>query len=276
MMQCVGAALYRMLLFLLQRTSIVLTKETDLYATAQTLEKATAIEEIWQGLATALLPLGITHHVYLTVKADRSEPHLNTSLPALHATTATVFDPFLDYCCASYAPTCTGAAFLDDYDYLAERDRAFILKAADMGFQSGLGIPMRLIGSDRFGGFNLGTAYERARFEREILPLQESLRVFCLLVHRRLEELLCDAATEQPADFRARMISPADNATERLTPREKEILFLLAKGFSRRECAELCRISQHTVSDYIKGIYEKLEVSNKVEASRIAFESGLV
>jgi len=51
-----------------------------------------------------------------------------------------------------------------------------------------------------------------------------------------------------------------------LTKRELEVLNLLAKGCSAKAIANLLSISYHTVNDYVKSIYLKLNVHSKGEA----------
>ena len=63
---------------------------------------------------------------------------------------------------------------------------------------------------------------------------------------------------------------------DQLTPREIEVLTLLAKGYSRKNIAELLKISHHTVADFIKKIYTKLDVHSSVEASMEAARMGLI
>lgn len=58
----------------------------------------------------------------------------------------------------------------------------------------------------------------------------------------------------------------ANNEAAVLTPREKEVLELLAKGMLYKEIAEQLQISFHTVRQHIGKIYEKLHVQNKTEA----------
>lgn len=53
---------------------------------------------------------------------------------------------------------------------------------------------------------------------------------------------------------------------ETLTPREIEILRLIARGFSYMETAELLGISTQTVHTHLKHIYRKLSVHSKTEA----------
>ena len=53
---------------------------------------------------------------------------------------------------------------------------------------------------------------------------------------------------------------------EQLTPRELEILSLLAKGFLYKEIADQLKISLHTVRGHIHLVYEKLHVQSRSEA----------
>ena len=55
-------------------------------------------------------------------------------------------------------------------------------------------------------------------------------------------------------------------ACENLTPREEEILGLLAKGYLAKEIADQLSISFFTVRFHIRKIYEKLHVRSKTEA----------
>ena len=54
--------------------------------------------------------------------------------------------------------------------------------------------------------------------------------------------------------------------TEKLSPREQEVLELLAKGFLYKEIADKLQISFETVHTYIRRIYEKLHVRSRTEA----------
>jgi RNA polymerase sigma factor (sigma-70 family) len=60
----------------------------------------------------------------------------------------------------------------------------------------------------------------------------------------------------------------------RLSPREREVLGLLAKGWSNRRIAEECFLSLHTVRTHVQNILEKLEVHSKLEAASLALEQG--
>jgi DNA-binding NarL/FixJ family response regulator len=53
---------------------------------------------------------------------------------------------------------------------------------------------------------------------------------------------------------------------EQLTPREKELLALLARGYSDKEIASKLSLSVETIHGYVKNIYKKLHVHSRTEA----------
>jgi DNA-binding NarL/FixJ family response regulator len=57
-----------------------------------------------------------------------------------------------------------------------------------------------------------------------------------------------------------------DGETVELSPREREVLELLARGFLYKEIAEMLKISVQTVNTYIRRIYEKLHVRSRAQA----------
>lgn len=61
-----------------------------------------------------------------------------------------------------------------------------------------------------------------------------------------------------------------------LTEREQEVINLIALGLNYRDIAEDLDISPHTVRRHINHIYEKLEVTSKVEALNRARQLGLL
>jgi DNA-binding NarL/FixJ family response regulator len=68
---------------------------------------------------------------------------------------------------------------------------------------------------------------------------------------------------------------PAIN-TAKLTPREIDILWGIAKGFSYAEIAGHLGLSRQTVPGHIKSIYRKLEVNTRGEAVFEAVQQGLI
>ncbi len=61
-----------------------------------------------------------------------------------------------------------------------------------------------------------------------------------------------------------------------LTPREIATLEGLSKGFSVKELAKMLEISPHTVGDYVKAVYRKLQVNSRSEAIFEAAQNGLI
>ena len=64
--------------------------------------------------------------------------------------------------------------------------------------------------------------------------------------------------------------------TRPLTEREIEILRLIAKGLSNNEAAGVLGLSRATVRTHLEHIYEKLEVTNRVEAVTEGLRKGLI
>jgi DNA-binding NarL/FixJ family response regulator len=60
-----------------------------------------------------------------------------------------------------------------------------------------------------------------------------------------------------------------------LTEREREVLLRVAKGFTLPEIGVQLGLSRHTIADYVKQIYRKLNVSSRAEAALEAQRLGL-
>jgi two-component system nitrate/nitrite response regulator NarL len=66
-----------------------------------------------------------------------------------------------------------------------------------------------------------------------------------------------------------RLIKPGGGMS-RLTPREAEVVHLLADGLSTREISQKLALSEHTIRNYLSAIYDKLGVSSRVELALYA------
>jgi DNA-binding NarL/FixJ family response regulator len=66
-----------------------------------------------------------------------------------------------------------------------------------------------------------------------------------------------------------RLIKPGGGIA-RLTPREAEVVHLLADGLSTREISQKLDLSEHTIRNYLSAIYDKLGVSSRVELALYA------
>ncbi len=61
-----------------------------------------------------------------------------------------------------------------------------------------------------------------------------------------------------------------------LSPREQEVLTLLAHGYTDKEIGRMLNISQRTVKFHVANIKAKFGVSSRVEIVRVALEKGLI
>ena len=82
-------------------------------------------------------------------------------------------------------------------------------------------------------------------------------------IARRLLERLRPAPAPKPKD------------DARLSPRETEVLTLLARGLSGPEAAREIGLKPQTVAGYVKVIYQKLHITSRAEAALAAAQRGL-
>jgi DNA-binding CsgD family transcriptional regulator len=79
-----------------------------------------------------------------------------------------------------------------------------------------------------------------------------------------------------PALAELERVAADGDSTGALTPREREVLALVAAGKSNREIAAGLAISEHTVARHISNIFDKLGVSSRTAASSYAHTHKLV
>jgi PAS domain S-box-containing protein len=60
-----------------------------------------------------------------------------------------------------------------------------------------------------------------------------------------------------------------------LTPREREVIIMLSKGYSCKEIAKYFNVSYHTIDTHRKNIARKLNINNKASLIQFAMENGL-
>jgi DNA-binding NarL/FixJ family response regulator len=79
-------------------------------------------------------------------------------------------------------------------------------------------------------------------------------------------------------EYVARPRRPAapDAGFARLTPREAEVMLLIARGLSNTEIAGRLFLSEPTVKTHVTRIFAKLGVRDRVHAVVLAYESGVV
>jgi DNA-binding NarL/FixJ family response regulator len=69
---------------------------------------------------------------------------------------------------------------------------------------------------------------------------------------------------------------PATVEEGQLTPRELEILELIARGMDNSEIARVLFLSQHTVKNHVSSILVKMQVENRIQAAVRAVRRGLL
>ena len=83
-----------------------------------------------------------------------------------------------------------------------------------------------------------------------------------------------DATTNQK--LIARMKSIAASADNDLTEREREVLALVARGYTNKQIAEALYVSEKTARNHVSHILEKLGLSRRSEAAAFAVEHKIV
>jgi DNA-binding NarL/FixJ family response regulator len=93
------------------------------------------------------------------------------------------------------------------------------------------------------------------------------------------DALLAPSITRRTiADLVSRHAAPRRSADElvRLTPRETEVLELLARGISNAEIAAVLFVSEETVKTHVGKVFAKLGLRDRAQAVVMAYETGLV
>jgi DNA-binding NarL/FixJ family response regulator len=105
-----------------------------------------------------------------------------------------------------------------------------------------------------------------AEISRAIHAAADHLALLDPVVHSRLVEAASAAARPAPA---------AANLPDELTPREAEVLGLVANGLSNREIASRLVVSEATVKTHINHVFAKIGARDRAQAVHYAYTHGL-
>jgi DNA-binding NarL/FixJ family response regulator len=89
------------------------------------------------------------------------------------------------------------------------------------------------------------------------------------------DSLLSPSVTSRVIERMARQPARDDARLAELTPREREVLELLAQGLSNAEIAAALVIEESTVKTHVKRVLDKLDLRDRVQAVIFAYETGL-
>jgi RNA polymerase sigma factor (sigma-70 family) len=67
-----------------------------------------------------------------------------------------------------------------------------------------------------------------------------------------------------------------EDELDALTPREREVLRLIARGYTYREAAQELVLSERTIETHVSSVLRKLQLSNRRELARWAAVRRLV
>jgi len=118
-------------------------------------------------------------------------------------------------------------------------------------------------------------AYQSAREPRpyrdELPPDPAARRLQDGVRDGAFDRIAVDAVLHAAGHATTRRVARADG----LTPREVEVLCLVARGASNKEIAAKLVISEKTARNHVERIYAKIGVSNRIGASMYALDHGL-
>jgi DNA-binding NarL/FixJ family response regulator len=123
-----------------------------------------------------------------------------------------------------------------------------------------------------FGALNAGASgflLKRAKPEELIAAIHAVAAGDSLLSPSVTRRVIDRMAQHPPAE------APFDRRLDHLTPREREVLELIARGLSNGEIVSALVIEESTVKTHVKRILMKLHLRDRVQAVIFAYESGL-
>jgi DNA-binding NarL/FixJ family response regulator len=94
---------------------------------------------------------------------------------------------------------------------------------------------------------------------------------------QELAKAILDVAKGQKLFSREDLVLIEERSQRKaLTPRESEVLEMLAKGLTNKEIGNALEISHLTARNMLKRVCAKLDASDRTEATRIAIERGII
>jgi DNA-binding NarL/FixJ family response regulator len=120
----------------------------------------------------------------------------------------------------------------------------------------------------------VGSESDRARLRARMNGSMTVVGEFTSLASARASGLDSDAIILAPTDDAS--VASGFSRTEPLTPREVQVLELLAEGLPNKAIAARLGVSDQTVKFHVAAISGKLGASNRTDAVRRAVRRGLI
>ena len=92
----------------------------------------------------------------------------------------------------------------------------------------------------------------------------------------RVEAVLRRSKWQQEAQPKQEITLNKDVSIDALTPKEKEVLALVAQGASNQEIADKLFVRDVTVKTHLNSIFKKLKVTNRTQAVLLAMQMNLI
>ncbi|MCB2129640.1 MAG: LuxR family transcriptional regulator [Rhodobacteraceae bacterium] len=226
----------------------------------EALQQATTLEALQTVILGLRDYLGTEHLVYHSVNSTGQQYAVLTYQPEwvdryLEQDYARI-DPVVQGCLRRYHPV--------DWKHLDWGGRAtrnFLVEAMDAGVgNQGYSVPIRGP-NGQFAMFTVSDRVSDGKWERFTHERTSDLILLAHFINQKALEI------ERGSDFLV---------TKALSPREVDVLTLLALGFNRAQAADSLSISEHTFRTYLESARLKLGAANTTQAVARAVAEGLV
>ncbi|WP_197460169.1 helix-turn-helix transcriptional regulator [Sphingorhabdus sp. M41] len=139
---------------------------------------------------------------------------------------------------------------------LTEKHREFVRKAMDLGFIDGVAVPL-------FGP-NSRNSHFSMNFGRYISPDDEEIVRPLVGIAQSYHRRICA------------IINQSDDNEPPLSERESQVLYWISRGKSNSDMAVILDISRATVDSYIRRLFKKLQVNDRISAVIVGLSNSLI
>jgi len=166
-------------------------------------------------------------------------------------------DPVISYCYQKLG-TFTWQEMSERLD-LTRKQKLCLNLGAEAGLNNGICTP--LWGPHRFAGIGLATTEKKDACDANT----DIITAYCNHFYIAFQRLHAKAE-----------ITGSQVPNIYLTPREKEILTLVAEGKSDHDIAALLKLTSHGVDFHMRNVYRKLQTNSRIYAASKAIDLGLI